>query len=84
MKCAQKATRKLKTYLGSVMRDIQSQAATQLCQKKTFRPAIANGSEIEQEKTSKSKLDSLHSPETYCACKGKPALHTSINKRFRS
>lgn len=72
MKRAQKATRKLKTYLGRVMRDINRKLQNNSEQKMYFEPLLQMAQRLlEQEKNSKNKLYSLHSPETYCVCKGK-------------
>jgi IS5 family transposase len=72
MKRAKKATRKLKTYLGRVMRDIERKLQDDPDKKNIFEPLLQMAQRLlEQKKDSKNKLYSLHSPETYCVCKGK-------------
>jgi IS5 family transposase len=72
MNRAHKATRKLKTYLGRVMRDINRKLQNDPDKSGFFEPLLQMSQKLlEQEKSSKNKLYSLHSPETYCVSKGK-------------
>lgn len=68
-KRAARERRRLKTYLGRVLRDIQRKSKspdTEL--KKHFELA---GRILSQTKTSKNKLYSIHAPEVECISKGK-------------
>ncbi len=69
MKRAQRETKKLKTYLGRVSRDIQRKEAV---------PDEALGKQLElaqrllkQQRHDKGKLYSIHAPEVECIAKGK-------------
>lgn len=69
MKRARKMTKKLKTYLGRVYRDIQKKAETkdaELIEKLTLAERL-----LSQSKESKNKLYSIHAPEVECISKGK-------------
>ena len=65
-----KGIKKLKVYLGRVMRDIDRKATDE--QKKSFQ-GLWHLSEklLRQEKKSRDKIYSLHAPHTYCVSKGK-------------
>jgi len=69
MKRARKMTKKLKTYLGRVYRDIERKAEgkdEELIKKLELAEKLLN-----QRKDSKNKLYSIHSPEVECISKGK-------------
>ncbi len=69
MKRARKMTKKLKTYLGRVYRDIQKKAETkdaELIEKLSLAERL-----LSQSKESKNKLYSIHAPEVECISKGK-------------
>jgi IS5 family transposase len=73
-KRAARETRKLKTYLGRVYRDISRKA-------KDFDPELRHylhltARLLKQEKDSKDKLYSIHAPEVECISKGK------VHKRY--
>jgi IS5 family transposase len=72
MKRAQKATNKLKTYLGRVMRDTNRKYQDGSITQNIFEPLLQMAQRLRsQGKNSKNKLCSLHASETYCICKGK-------------
>ncbi len=69
MKRSKKETRKLKTYLGRVVRDVERKANNpsqnlkdQLCLAKQL---------LEQKRNSKNKIYSIHEPHVECIAKGK-------------
>jgi IS5 family transposase len=69
MKRARKMTKKLKTYLGRVYRDIQRKASEkheEMIEKLELAERLLN-----QSKESKNKLYSIHAPEVECISKGK-------------
>jgi IS5 family transposase len=69
MKRARKMTKKLKTYLGRVYRDIQKKAETkdsELIEKLSIAERL-----LSKSKESKNKLYSIHAPEVECISKGK-------------
>jgi len=69
MKRARKMTKKLKTYLGRVYRDLIRKASVkdeQLIEKLAPAERLLN-----QTKDSKNKLYSIHAPEVECISKGK-------------
>ena len=70
MKRARGAQRKLKTYLGRVIRDIERKAdETQL---KAILPLLAITKRIhQQQRNDKNKVYSVHAPEVECIAKGK-------------
>ena len=68
-KRASKQTKQLKTYLGRVYRDIQRKAE-QTDEQLTHLMQLAERL-LEQQKTSKNKLYSIHAPEVECISKGK-------------
>ncbi len=69
MKRAQRETKKLKTYLGRVSRDIQRKAATpdEALQKQLELAQRL----LKQQRHDKGKLYSIHAPEVECIAKGK-------------
>ena len=74
LKRAAKMTRQLKTILGRVMRDIERKAAKLQGQivDEPLRELLALAQRLlEQTRTSKNKLYSVHAPEVECICKGK-------------
>ena len=74
MKRAAKMTRQLKTILGRVVRDIERKATTLQGQiaDEPLRELLALAQRLlEQTRTSKKKLYSVHAPEVECICKGK-------------
>ena len=65
-----KGVKKLKVYLGRVMRDIDRKATEE--QKEKFQDLWPLAEKLlTQEKQSKDKVYSLHAPHTYCISKGK-------------
>lgn len=69
-KRARKQTRKLKTYLGRVVRDIERKA--DLAQDDHLQELLNRAHRLlAQERTSKNKLYSFHAPEVVCISKGK-------------
>lgn len=74
MKRAARQTRKLKTYLGRLTRDIQRKATSTDEALKT----LLQRSErlLKQQRTDKNKLYSIHEPDVRCIAKGK------IHKRY--
>ena len=65
-----KGVKKLKVYLGRVMRDIDRKATEE--QKAKFQDLWPLAEKLlNQEKKSKDKVYSLHAPHTYCMSKGK-------------
>jgi IS5 family transposase len=74
LKRAAKMTRQLKTILGRVMRDIERKAVKLQGQiaDEPLRELLAMAQRLlEQTRTSKNKLYSVHAPEVECLCKGK-------------
>jgi len=73
LKRARKETKKLRTYLGRVLRDIQRKAAasgTELSPQ--LQEYLARGQRIyQQQRTDKHKLYSMQAPEVECISKGK-------------
>ncbi len=66
---AQKETRRLRTYLGRVIRDIERKLAKPL---KAMKELLVSARRIYQQKKQDSrKLYSLHAPEVECIAKGK-------------
>ena len=79
MKRAAKMTRQLKTILGRVLRDIQRKAAKLQghISDEPLRELVAMAERLlEQTRTSKNKIYSVHAPEVECICKGK------VHKRY--
>ena len=74
MKRAARMTRKLKTYLGRVMRDIERKAGKYgdpLSQQFLNQQLQLAHRLLDQTRTSKNKLYSIHAPEVECIAKGK-------------
>ena len=69
-KRARKQTKKLKTYLGRVVRDIERKAGNRMDE--SLQTLLARAHRLlRQERTSKHKLYSFHAPEVVCISKGK-------------
>jgi IS5 family transposase len=74
MKRAAKMTRRLKTILGRVVRDVERKAAKNQGQiaDEPMRELVALAERLlEQTRTSKNKVYSVHAPEVECLAKGK-------------
>lgn len=72
MKRAKRERKKLKNYLGCVMRDIERKIRGNKKLQEAFAQLMAMaGRLMEQQRTSKNKLYSLHAPEVECISKGK-------------
>ncbi len=69
MKRARKMTKKLKTYLGRVYRDIQRKAEQK--DEELIKGLELAEKLLNQRKDSKNKLYSIHAPEVECISKGK-------------
>ncbi len=69
MKRARKETKRLKTYLGRLTRDIQRKAVNpdELLQKQLELAQRL----LKQQRNDKAKLYSIHAPEVECIAKGK-------------
>lgn len=72
-KRANRALKKLKTYLGRVIRDIGRKIADSDGLKKTFAPMLSRASAVlhQQQRQRGPKVYSLHAPEVECIGKGK-------------
>jgi len=69
-------TRKLKTYLGRLTRDIVRKIANTIALKTIFAQPIALANRLlAQKRHDKNKLYSIHSPEVECIAKGKAHKH---------
>lgn len=69
-----KEVKKLKVYLGRVVRDIERQIVDSKELRERFSTLLGLSRRLlAQEKNSTNKLYSLHAPETYCIAKGKAA-----------
>jgi IS5 family transposase len=78
MKRAAKMTRQLKTILGRVVRDIQRKAPTiqgQIADEPLRELMVLAERLLEQTRTSKHKVYSVHAPEVECIAKGKAHKH---------
>ncbi len=76
MKRARKQTKKLKTYLGCVYRDIERQLINRQELREHFAELLSNVERLlVQQKHSKNKLYSMHAPEVECIGKGKVHKH---------
>ena len=65
-------TRRLRSYLGRVMRDIQRRCTGKPDWKKAFKDKLTQAQKLwSQQRKDKDKLYSIHAPETECICKGK-------------
>ena len=72
MKRMKKQSRKIKTYLGCVYRDVQRQLENLSGKRDFFTDLLLRIEKLlHQEKNSKKKLYSLHAPEVECIAKGK-------------
>lgn len=72
MKRANKAERKLKTYLGRIIRDIRRKIGKDETLKKCFAESLGKAQKIlDQRKQDNDKLYSWHAPEVECIGKGK-------------
>jgi IS5 family transposase len=72
MKRAKKAQKKLKTYLGRVIRDITRRIEGNSDLKNTFARSLVKANRIfNQQKNDKEKIYSWHAPEVECIAKGK-------------
>jgi len=72
MKRAKKAEKKLKTYLGRIIRDIQRKIESSDPLKEKFFSSLHKAIRIlNQTKDSKDKIYSWHAPEVECIAKGK-------------
>src|SRR5205085_3482246 len=73
LKRARKETRKLRTYLGRVIRDIQRKAATSAPElDQQLAQYLERASRIyQQQRADKHKLYSMQAPEVECIAKGK-------------
>jgi len=72
MKRANRETKKLKNYLGRVVRDIERKTEGDKEKRAAFAEALALARRLlEQQRTSKNKLYSIHAPEVECISKGK-------------
>ena len=73
LKRAKKYARKLRTYLGRVIRDIERKLPQPDAQMATL---LHRAKQIEQQRSDSNKLYSMHAPEVECVAKGK------VNKRY--
>jgi transposase, IS5 family len=72
MKRARKNIKKLKTYLGRVVRDIQRKTHGDILLHAHFAPLLDLAARLlSQQRGDKNKLYSLHAPEAECISKGK-------------
>lgn len=72
MKRAKKEQRKLKTYLGRVIRNIERELSKRADLADTFKDILQKAkTAFNQERTSEKKLYSWHAPEVECIAKGK-------------
>lgn len=72
MKRAKKAEKKLKTYLGRIIRDIKRKIEGNDSLKEKFLDLLTKATRIlNQTKESKNKIYSWHAPEVECIAKGK-------------
>jgi len=71
MKRAKKELRKLKTYLGRVIRDIERKTLQERS-RTSFQDLLSLAKRVlNQARKEKHKIYSLHEPDTECICKGK-------------
>ncbi len=71
-KRANKQVRKLKTYLGRVLRDIERKVSDNSELQGSFAPLFGTAHRLlQQQRKDKNKLYSLHAPEVECIAKGK-------------
>ena len=72
MKRAKKAEKKLNTWLGRIIRDIQRKTSNSDAQQAIFAQALTKAKKIySQKKTDTDKIYSWHAPEVECISKGK-------------
>ena len=73
MKRVKRTVKKLKTYLGRVVRDVQRKASESMQAKGTHLSFLLSMAQqlLCQTKNSKNKLYSIHEPLAYCISKGK-------------
>jgi IS5 family transposase len=72
MKRAKKAEKKLKTYLGRIIRDIKRKIEGNDSLKEKFLDSLTKATRVlNQTKESKDKIYSWHAPEVECIAKGK-------------
>lgn len=72
MKRAKKAEKKLKTYLGRIIRDIERKIEGNALLKEKFFASLHKATRVlNQMKESKDKIYSWHAPEVECIAKGK-------------
>lgn len=72
MKRARREIKKLKNYLGRVARDIERKIRGDKEMQEAFAQSLAMANRLlEQQRTSKNKLYSIHAPEVECISKGK-------------
>jgi Transposase domain (DUF772). len=71
-KRAKREVRRLKTWLGRVTRDISRRISGDVLLEETFSDLLSKARRLlEQTRTSKDKLYSIHAPEVECIAKGK-------------
>lgn len=66
-----KHTRKLKTYLGRVVRDIERQLDAEQCDERWTRALQLARRLLSQQRSDPAKIFSVHAPDTECIAKGK-------------
>lgn len=72
MKRAKREIKKLRLYLGRVLRDIGRKTAGREASAEVFAPMLAMAERLfKQKRDDKNKLYSLHAPEVECIAKGK-------------
>ena len=72
MRRMRRQVRKLRTYLGRVVRDIERKTAGSADQQAVFAEELALAKRLlKQKRTDRNKLYSLHAPEVECVSKGK-------------
>ena len=72
MKRAKAAIKKLKTYCGRVVRDIERKISTDVVLQEIFKNELQKAHKIlTQEKHGKNKIYSIHEPHVECIAKGK-------------
>src|SRR5690625_1027537 len=70
-KRARKAVKKLRTYLGRVIRDIERKTEGLIASKALQELLVTGRKLLVQERNSKNKIYSVHAPEVECISKGK-------------
>ena len=72
MRRSRKEVRKLQTYLGRVTRDLERKVSGNAEWRHRFTPLLKMGHRVlQQQRTDRDKLYSLHAPEVECIAKGK-------------